>query len=106
VVNHGRHNTNHKRCNRVNRNTYHGIRYPLSQGQNLRAKAETHKEYIDTAVQAAEKLFPTVDGEKLGKEKLNYVAECLKDKGVSFDVDDVYDDVRIMIEAAVNEFCG
>lgn len=23
--------------------TYHGIRYPLSQGQNLRAKAETHK---------------------------------------------------------------
>ena len=57
-------------------------------------------------MQAAEKLFPTVDGEKLGKEKLNYVAECLKDKGVSFNVDDVYDDVRIMIEAAVNEFCG
>lgn len=77
----------------------------------LRAKSPSKKrkrikEYIDTAVQAAEKLFPTVDGEKLGKEKLNYVAECLKDKGVSFNVDDVYDDVRMMIEAAVNEFCG
>ena len=69
-------------------------------------KRKRIKEYIDTAVQAAEKLFPTVDGEKLGKEKLNYVAECLKDKGVSFNVDDVYDDVRMMIEAAVNEFCG
>lgn len=79
---------------------------PYLKGKISEQKRKRIKEYIDTAVQAAEKLFPTVDGEKLGEEKLNYVAECLKDKRVSFDVDDVYDDVRIMIEAAVNEFCG
>ena len=64
------------------------------------------KEYIDTAVMAAEKLFPSVDGEKLGKEKLQYVADYLKSKGIEFDVGDVYDDIRIMIESAVKEFAS
>lgn len=64
------------------------------------------KEYIDTAVMAAEKLFPTVDGEKLGEEKLQYVADYLKSKGIEFDVGDVYDDIRIMIESAVKEFAS
>lgn len=64
------------------------------------------KEFIDTAVMAAEKLFPTVDGEKLGEEKLQYVADYLKSKGIEFDVGDVYDDIRIMIESAVKEFAS
>ena len=64
------------------------------------------KEYIDTAVMAAEKLFPSVDGEKLGEEKLQYVADYLKSKGIEFDVGDVYDDIRIMIESAVKEFAS
>ena len=68
------------------------------------AKRKRIKEYIDTAVMAAEKLFPSVDGEKLGEEKLQYVAEYLKSKGIEFDVEDVYDDIRIMIESAVKEF--
>ena len=68
-------------------------------------KRKRIKEYVDVAVQAAEQLFPTVDGEKLGKEKLEYVAECLAEKGISFNVDDIYDDVRVLIEAAVKQFC-
>ena len=64
------------------------------------------KEYIDTAVMAAEKLFPSAGGEKLGEEKLQYVADYLKSKGIVFDVGDVYDDIRVMIERAVMEFAG
>lgn len=70
------------------------------------AQRKRIKEYIDTAVMAAEKLFPTVDGEKLGEEKLQYVADYLKSKGIEFDVGDVYDDIRIMIESAVKEFAS
>lgn len=70
------------------------------------AQRKRIKEYIDTAVMAAEKLFPSVDGEKLGEEKLQYVAEYLKSKGIEFDVEDVYDDIRIMIESAVKEFAS
>lgn len=77
------------------------IKTKLTEAQRKRIK-----EYIDTAVMAAEKLFPTVDGEKLGEEKLQYVADYLKSKGIEFDVGDVYDDIRIMIESAVKEFAS
>ena len=68
------------------------------------AQRQRIKEYIDVAVKAAEQLFPSIDGKKLGKEKLIYVAEQLNSKGVVFDVDDIYDEIRAMIEAAVQEF--
>lgn len=68
------------------------------------AKRKRIKEYIDVAVLAAEKLFPSIDGEKMGKEKLNYVANLLETKGITFDVDDVTDSIRAMIEASVEEF--
>lgn len=61
------------------------------------------KEYIGVAVRAAEQLYPNV-GEKLGKQKLQYVADYLKTKGITFDVDDVHDEIRMMIESAVQEF--
>ena len=65
-----------------------------------RARIQT---YIDAAVSAAEILFP--EGHK-GKEKLEYVAECLKKKGVTFDVDDIHDEIRVMIEGTVQAFFG
>lgn len=77
------------------------IKTKLTEAQRRRIK-----EYIDTAVMAAEKLFPSVDGEKLGEEKLQYVADYLKSKGIDFDVENVYDDIRIMIESAVKEFAS
>lgn len=61
-------------------------------------------EYVKVAVQAAEQLFPNLDGEKMGDEKLKYVAEFLESKGITFDVDDVTDEIRLMIEGAVKEF--
>ena len=63
-------------------------------------------DYVSVAVMAAEKLFPSVDGEKMGKEKLEYVANFLETKGITFNVDDVHDEIRVMIESAVNEFCS
>lgn len=63
-------------------------------------------EYVTVAVMAAEKLFPSIDGEKMGKEKLEYVANFLETKGIYFDVDDVSDEIRVMIESAVVEFCS
>ena len=77
------------------------IKTKLTEAQRKRIK-----EYIDTAAMAAEKLFASVDGEKLGEEKPAYVAEYLKSKGIEFDVGDVYDDIRIMIESAVKEFAS
>lgn len=77
------------------------IKTKLNEAQRKRIK-----EYIDAAVMAAEKLFQSVDGEKLGEEKLQYVADYLKSKGIEFDVGDVYDDIRIMIESAVKEFAS
>lgn len=68
------------------------------------AKRKRIKEYVDVAVMAAEKLFPSIDGEKMGKEKLNYVANLLEAKGITFNVDDVTDSIRAMIEASVEEF--
>lgn len=79
---------------------------PYLKGKISEQKRKRMKEYIDVAVQAAEKLFPTIDGTKLGEEKLKYVADQLSLHGITFDANNIYDDVRMMIEAAVNEFCG
>lgn len=68
------------------------------------AKRKRIKEYVDVAVLAAEQLFPSLDGEKMGKDKLNYVAKMLEAKGITFNVDDINDSVRAMIESAVMEF--
>lgn len=68
------------------------------------AKRKRIKEYVDVAVKAAEQLFPSIDGEKMGKEKLNYVANLLETKGITFDVNNVTDSIRAMIEASVEEF--
>lgn len=62
------------------------------------------REYIEVFCKAAEQLYPSVDGEKRGREKLQYVADQLKSVGIEFDVDNVYDEVRAMIEATVNNF--
>lgn len=62
------------------------------------------KTYIEVGVKAAEMLFPEVDGKKLGKEKLQYVADYLATKGITFDVDDVHDEIRMQIESAVQSF--
>lgn len=75
------------------------IKTKLSEAQRKRIK-----EYVDVAVRAAEQLFPSVDGEKMGYEKLTYVKNMLEAKGITFDVDNVNDDIRAMIESAVNEF--
>lgn len=79
---------------------------PYIKEQFTQAQRQRIKDCIETAVMAAEKLFPTIDGKKLGKDKLQYVADYLENKGVVFDVDDIYDDIRIMIESAVKEFCN
>ena len=75
------------------------LKTKLTAAQRARIKA-----YIDAGVKAAEVLFPSTDGEKMGKAKLEYVAAYLKKRGIVFDVDDIYDDTRIMIESAVSEF--
>lgn len=68
------------------------------------AKRKRIKEYVDVAVLAAEQLFPSLDGEKMGKDKLNYVVKMLEANGITFNVDDINDSVRAMIESAVREF--
>lgn len=55
-------------------------------------------EWVDIAVLAAEQVFV---GPGRGKEKLKYVADFLESKGYSIDMDDTYDSVLAMIEAAV-----
>ena len=62
--------------------------------------------YIEAAVSAAEILFPTIDGIKYGKKKLEYVAEVLQKQGITFDVDDITDEIRVMIESTVENFFG
>lgn len=73
---------------------YYRIKMTAEQRERIR-------KYVIEAVDAAEQLFPAVDGEKRGKEKLRYVAELLANKGITFDVDDIYNEVRAIIEAAV-----
>ena len=68
------------------------------------AKRKRIKEYVDVAVLAAEQLFPSLDGEKMGKDKRNYVVKMLEANGITFNVDDINDSVRAMIESAVREF--
>lgn len=54
---------------------------------------------IKTLVSAAEQLY----GAGCGAEKLRYVADCLENMGYKIDIDDVTDEVRAVIEAAVLE---
>ena len=61
-------------------------------------------EFIEVAVKAAEQLYPSTNVETFGKEKLQYVSEYLKTKGIVFDVDDITDEIRMMIESAVLQF--
>lgn len=79
---------------------------PLIKEKLTAVQRQRVMDYVTVAVKAAEQLFPTVDGEKLGRKKLEYVAELLESKGIKFDVDDIYDEVRAKIEAAVEEFCN
>ena len=76
---------------------------PMIKARTTAEQRERIQTYIDAAVSAAEILFP--DGNK-GKEKLKYVAECLAKKGVTFDVDDIHDEIRVMIEGTVQAFFG
>lgn len=70
------------------------------------AQRQQIKEWIDVAVKAAEQIFKSESGEKLGRERLLYVADYLETKGITFDVDDVYDEIRLMIESAVKDFAN
>lgn len=54
--------------------------------------------WAENLVGAAEQIF--VRSER-GKEKLSYVAAALERLGYVFDVDDIYDAIRALIEAAV-----
>jgi LL-H family phage holin len=63
-------------------------------------KLERLSTWVRVFVQAAEQLF---SGSGRGREKLEYVADMLRKKGYTIDVDDTTDAVRAMIEAAVLE---
>ncbi len=58
----------------------------------------TLPEWVENLVGAAEQIFV---GSGRGKEKLSYVAAALERLGYVFDVDDIYDATRALIEAAV-----
>lgn len=53
--------------------------------------------WVDVAVLAAEQLY----GAGKGDEKLAYVAALLHEKGIEFDPENLKDEIRAMIEAAV-----
>ncbi len=55
--------------------------------------------WVRTFVLAAEQIY----GAGKGDEKLRYVADLLRQKGIEVDVDNLTDEVRAMIEAAVRE---
>ncbi len=55
--------------------------------------------WIQTFVLAAEQLY----GAGNGRAKLEYVGNMLRAKGIEVDIDDVEDEIRAMIEAAVRE---
>lgn len=55
--------------------------------------------WIHTFVLAAEQLY----GAGNGRAKLEYVGNMLRAKGIEVDIDDVEDEIRAMIEAAVRE---
>lgn len=63
------------------------------------AQRETTATIVKTLVYAAEQIF----GSGMGAEKLQYVADMLKNIGYEIDVNDITDDLRIMIESAVAE---
>lgn len=55
--------------------------------------------WVRTFVLAAEQVY----GAGNGREKLRYVGEMLRAKGIDVDIDNLEDEVRAMIEAAVRE---
>ena len=79
---------------------------PLLKEKLSEAKLNRVKKIIEAAVKAAEVLFPALDGEKMGAEKLEYVHNYLSDRGITFDMYNVYDEVRVMVESAVNDLTG
>lgn len=79
---------------------------PLLKEKLSEAKLNRVKKLVVAAVKAAEVLFPTMDGEKMGIEKLEYVHNYLGNRGITFDMYDIYDEVRVMVESAVNDLTG
>jgi Phage holin protein (Holin_LLH). len=61
-------------------------------------KLEQLENWVKIFVSAAEKIFV---GSGRGKEKIQYVADMLKAKGYTVNIDSVSDAVRAMIEATV-----
>lgn len=55
---------------------------------------------VDSAVKAAEKIY---QGTERGEEKLDFVEKYLAARGYKMDANDVMDELRVMIEAAVLE---
>jgi uncharacterized protein YajQ (UPF0234 family) len=55
--------------------------------------------WVKVCVLAAEQIY----GAGNGRAKLEYVADLLRDKGIEVDIDDITDEIRAMIEAAVRE---
>jgi len=55
--------------------------------------------WVRTFVLAAEQIY----GAGNGRAKLEYVGNMLRAKGIEVDIDDVEDEIRAMIEAAVRE---
>lgn len=64
------------------------------------ARFEQLANWVKVFVCAAEQIYAGVGR---GKEKLQYVANRLKDKGYTVDVDDTSDAVRAMIESTVQQ---
>ena len=54
---------------------------------------------VKTAVYAAEKIY----GSKQGQEKLAYVIRILAEQGYVVDSNNIEDNIRVLIEAAVKE---
>ena len=79
---------------------------PIIKQRTTAEQRETIEEIIYRAVSAAEKLFPNLDGEKMGKEKLEYVVKVLEKRGITFDVEDITDEIRVMIESTVKNLFG
>ena len=54
---------------------------------------------VDTFVEAADRYLKSASGE----ERLKYVLDCLAEKGIKVDIEDVHNEYRVMIESAVEK---
>ena len=79
---------------------------PIFKQRTTEEQREAIEDIIYRAVSAAEQLFPNFDGEKKGKEKLEYVVQVLEKQGITFDVEDITDEIRVMIESTVKNLFG